>query len=56
MNQSDPTQSSLEDRQTVEQNLFPMYGFGFVAHIIFGVTLGFITSLLVIRGHIIEKK
>ena len=55
MNQSNPTQSNLEDRQTVEQNLIPMYGFGFIAHIIFGIILGFVTSLLVIRAHMIQK-
>ncbi len=55
MNQSNPTQSSLEDRQTVEQNLIPIYGFGFIAHIVFGIILGLVTSLLVIRAHMIQK-
>ena len=55
MNQSNPTQSNFEDRQTVEQNLIPIYGFGFIAHIIFGIILGFVTSLLVIRAHMIQK-
>ena len=55
MNQSNPTQSNLEDCQTVEQNLIPIYGFGFIAHIIFGIILGFVTSLLVIRAHMIQK-
>ena len=55
MNQSNPTQSNLEDRQTVEQNLIPIYGFGFIAHIIFGIILGLVTSLLVIRVHMIQK-
>jgi len=56
MNQSNPTQSNLEDRQTVEQNLIPMYGFGFIAHIIFGIILGFVTSLLLFRRYIILNK
>ena len=56
MNQSNPTQSSSEDRQTVEQNLIPIYGFGFMAHIVFGIILGLVTSLLVIRGHMIQNK
>jgi len=56
MNQSNPTQSNLEDRQTVEQNLFPVYGFGFIAHIIFGIILGFVTSLLLFRRYIILNK
>jgi len=56
MNQSNPTQSNLEDRQTVEQNLIPIYGFGFIAHIIFGIILGFLTSLLLFRRYIILNK
>lgn len=56
MNQSNPTQSNLEDRQTVEQNLIPIYGFGFIAHIIFGIILGFVTSLLLFRRYIILNK
>jgi len=55
MNQSNPTQSSLEDKQTVKQNFMPIYGFGFIAHIIFGIILGFMTSLLIFRGFIIQK-
>ena len=56
MNQASPAQSSSKDQRTVEQNLIPIYGFGFIAHIIFGVVLGFVTSLLIIRGYIIQKK
>ena len=56
MNQSNPTQSNLEDRQTVEQNLIPIYGFGFIAHVIFGIILGFVTSLLLFRRYIILNK
>jgi len=55
MNQSNPAQSSSKDKKTVEQNLIPIYGFGFIAHIIFGVTLGFMTSLLIFRGDMIQK-
>lgn len=40
INQSNPTQSSSEDRQTIGQNLIPIYGFGFFAHIVFGIVLG----------------
>lgn len=53
MNQSNPTQSSSEDRHIIEQNLLPIYGFGLAAHIIFGITLGFVTSLLIFRSLII---
>ena len=56
MNQSNPTQSGSEDRQTVEQNLISIYGFGFMAHIVFGIILGLVTSFLVIRGHMIQNK
>ena len=55
MNQSSPAQSSLKDQKTVEQNLVPIYGFGFIAHIVFGVMLGLVTTLLIFRGHIIQK-
>jgi len=56
MNQSSPAQSSLKDQKTVEQNLVPIYGFGFIAHIVFGVILGLVTSLLNFRGYIILNK
>ncbi len=55
MNQSSPAQSSSKDQKTVEQNLIPIYGFGFIAHIIFGVMLGLVTTLLIFRGHVIQK-
>jgi hypothetical protein len=50
MNQSNPTQSSSEDRQTIGQNLIPIYGFGFIAHIVFGIVLGVTTTFLFKRG------
>jgi len=56
MNQSNPAQSSSKDQKTVEQNLIPIYGLGFIAHIIFGVVLGIMTSLLIFRGYVIQKK
>ena len=56
MNQSSPAQSSSKDQKTVEQNLIPIYGFGFIAHIIFGVILGFVTTLIIFRGYVILKK
>lgn len=56
MSQSNPTQTSSTDQKTVDQNLIPIYGFGFIAHIIFGVILGSMTSLLILRGHMIQKK
>lgn len=56
MNQSNPIQSSSEDRQTIEQNLIPIYGFGFIAHIVFGSVLGIVTSLLVIRNRMVQLK
>ncbi|GKS60607.1 hypothetical protein YTPLAS21_00650 [Candidatus Nitrosocosmicus sp.] len=56
MNQSNPIQNSSEDRQTIEQNLIPIYGFGFIAHIVFGSVLGIVTSLLVIRNRMVQLK
>ena len=56
MSQSNPAQSSSTDQKTVDQNLIPIYGFGFIAHIIFGVILGFMTSLLIFRGYMIQTK
>jgi hypothetical protein len=56
MSQSNSAQSSSKDQKTVEQNLVPIYGFGFAAHIVFGVILGFMTSLLIFRGYLIQKK
>ena len=29
------------------QMIIPLYGFGFIAHIVFGATLGFLMSLFV---------
>jgi hypothetical protein len=56
MSQSKTPQSSSKDQKTVEQNLIPIYGFGFIAHIIFGVILGLMASLLIFRGYMIQKK
>jgi hypothetical protein len=55
MNQSHPAQSSSEDRQTIGQNLIPIYGFGLIAHIVFGIVLGVITGLFVRRVRIIQN-
>ena len=56
MSQSNPAQSSSTDKKTVEQNLIPIYGFGLIAHIVFGVIVGFMTSFLIFRGYVIQKK
>ncbi len=56
MSQSNPAQSSSKDQKAVEQNLIPIYGFGFIAHIIFGLILGLMTSLLNFRVYMIQKK
>ena len=55
MNQSNPTQSGSEDRQTIEHNILPIYVFGFIAHIIFGLILGLVSTLLIYRDHVIQK-
>lgn len=49
MNQSNPAKSNSEDRQTIGQNLIPIYGFGFIAHIVFGIVLGLIGSSFINR-------
>jgi predicted membrane-bound dolichyl-phosphate-mannose-protein mannosyltransferase len=56
MNQSNPAQTDSKGQKTVEQNLIPIYGFGFMAHIVFGAILGFMTSLLIFRGYLIQNK
>jgi len=55
MNLSNPNQSNFEDRQTIEHNLIPIYGFGFIAHIVFGIILGLVTTLLIFRRFITLK-
>ena len=49
--QGNPTYNSLQNQQIFEQMIIPLYGFGFIAHIVFGVTLGFLMSLF-IKGFI----
>jgi hypothetical protein len=48
INQSKPSQNNLQDKKEVEQNYLPLYGFGFIAHIVFGSALGLLVFLL---GH-----
>ena len=55
MNLSNPNQSNFEDRQTIEHNLIPIYGFGFIAHIVFGIILGLVTTLLIFRRFVTLK-
>ena len=43
-------------QQVVEKNLLPLYGFGFVAHVVFGVALGYLVSLVVLRGNTKAKR
>jgi hypothetical protein len=49
IHKTNPTQNSLQDKQMVEQLLVPLYGVGFIAHIVFGATLGFLMSLFFLR-------
>ena len=51
IHQLKPTHNSLQNQQMAEQMIIPLYGFGFIAHIVFGVTLGFSISLF-IKGFI----
>ena len=50
IHQVNPTHNSLQNQQTFEQMVIPLYGFGFIAHIIFGATLGFLMSLFIKMG------
>jgi hypothetical protein len=49
IHKTNPTQNNLQDKQMVEQLLVPLYGMGFIAHIVFGATLGFLMSLFFLR-------
>jgi hypothetical protein len=49
INQSEPGQNNLQDEKEVERNYLPLYGFGLVAHIVFGSALGPLIFLFV-RG------
>ena len=49
IHKTNPNQNNLQDKQMVEQLLVPLYGMGFIAHIVFGVTLGFLMSLFFLR-------
>jgi hypothetical protein len=40
-----PVHNSLQNQQIFDQMIITLYGFGFIAHIVFGVTLGFLISL-----------
>jgi hypothetical protein len=49
INQSKPGQNSFQDQNEVKQNYLPLYGFGFVAHLVFGAVLGLMIYLMVHR-------
>ncbi len=49
INQSKSGQNSFQDQKEVEKNYLPLYGFGFIAHIVFGAILGLLIFLLVYR-------
>ncbi len=49
MHQANPQPNEQQNQIVVENNLFPLYGFGFVAHAVFGVVLGYLVSLVVLR-------
>lgn len=42
-----PTHNNLQNQQMLGQMIIPLYGFGFIGHIVFGATLGFLMSLLI---------
>jgi hypothetical protein len=47
IHQVNSTHSSLQNQQIFEQMIIPLYGFGFIAHIVFGAILGFLMSLFI---------
>ncbi len=49
--QLNPSHNSLQNQQMTEQIIISLYGFGFIAHIVFGATLGFLRSFF-IKGFI----
>ncbi len=51
MHQANPQPNGQQNQQVVEKNLFPLYGFGFVAHVVFGVALGYLVSLGALRSY-----
>jgi hypothetical protein len=51
MHQANPQRDGQQNQLVVENNLFPLYGFGFVAHMVFGVALGYVMSLGVLRSY-----
>ncbi len=51
MHQANPQPDGQQNQLVVENNLFPLYGFGFVAHVVFGVALGYLVSLGVLRRY-----
>ena len=51
LRQSNPTHNNLQNQQIFGQMIIPLYGFGFITHIVFGATLGFLMSLF-IKGFI----
>jgi hypothetical protein len=56
MHQANPHPAEQQNQRVVEQNLIPLYGFGFVAHVVFGVVLGYLASLAVLKGNTKTKR
>jgi hypothetical protein len=49
IHKTNPNQNSLQNQQMVGQQNLPLFGMGFIAHIVFGSTLGFLMSLFILR-------
>lgn len=49
IHKTNPNQNSLQNQQMVGQLILPLYGMGFIAHIVFGATLGFLMSWFILR-------
>jgi len=50
MHQANPQPGGQQNQLVVENNLLPLYGFGLAAHVVFGVALGGLVSLGVLRN------
>jgi hypothetical protein len=54
IHQINPNQNGLQNQPMVEKQILLLYGFGFIAHVVFGAALGYLMSFFVLRG--IDKK
>ncbi len=51
MHQANPQTDGQQNQLVIKNNLFPLYSFGFIAHVVFGVALGYLVSLGALRSY-----